>query len=338
MIDYVKIYLEKIDLKRLIFSTGLDFNGGLSKTTGEINETVLVAHYHFCKITIYNAKSQNPHVLFTGSIHKLWNDLNGIKAPNYNPNKPYKGFNGNQFTINDIVEVRTYLETLFDCKASQMIFQNIEFGVNAIIDFNPYHYLKGLLYHKNILFEFSHYGNNAQVQHQNTIFKIYNKSYQFKMNENVLRVELKIMKMIELKFLDIRTFSDIDEIILANVQKMLLKRFDEVMHYDYSIDKKKLTKRELEAIKSYSNPRYWIEDLKPIHRDRHKKKLGKITQLYSKQLHQKIKTEILEKCVMINQLSQKAKCVTVNRSSIVINITQKQPYNSLTLNSILVQG
>lgn len=48
---------------------------------------------------------------------------------------------------------------------------------------------------------------------------------------------------------------------------MLLNRFEEVMHYDYSIEKNKLSNREILAINNYSNPRYWIEDLKPIHRD-----------------------------------------------------------------------
>ena len=308
MIDYVKIYLENINLKSLLSNKELDFNGGYSITTGEIKENVLIADYHFCKITVKNAKSENPHILFTGSIHKFWNDLNGIKAPNFDSNKPYKGFNGNQFNVNNIVEVRTHLEKLFNCNAKQMIFQNIEFGVNTILNFNPNFYLKGLLYHKNILFEFSHSGNNAQAQHHNIIFKIYNKTYQYKMNENVLRVELKVMKMIAINFLEIKTFSDISTTSLAKVKNMLLNRFNEVVHYDYTIDKKKLTKRELEAIKSYSNPRYWIEDLKPIHRDRHKKKLNILTSNFSNNLHQQIKEEILKKCVMINRLKKIKVC------------------------------
>ncbi len=93
----------------------------------------------------------------------MWNELNGIKAPNYDEKKLYKGFNGNLFTLNDIVEVRTHLEDLFDCKASQMIFQNIEFGVNIILDYNPILFIKGLLYRQNIMFEFSHRGNTSKV-------------------------------------------------------------------------------------------------------------------------------------------------------------------------------
>jgi len=127
MIDYVKIYLENINLKSLLTNNNLDFKCSVSNSTGEVQENTLVAEYHFCKITIKKAKSENPHILFNGSIHKFWNDLNGIKAPNFDTNKPYKGFNGNQFNLNNIVEVRTHLEKLFDCNATQMISQNIEF-------------------------------------------------------------------------------------------------------------------------------------------------------------------------------------------------------------------
>jgi hypothetical protein len=327
MIDYTKIYLLNSNIRQLLQSSVLDFKSEISQTTGEIDERVLVAEYHFCKITIKTIQTENElnrtHVIFTGSIHKMWNSLNGIVAPNYNPNKPYNGFNGNQFTINDVIEMRKHLENLFDFNTSQMVFQNIELGVNTNIDFNPKLFLKGLLYHKNQLFEYSHFGNYAQVIHQWFILKIYNKSHQYKMNGDVLRVELKIMKMIELEHLGINTFADINQATLQKAETLLLKRFDEVMHYDYTIDKNKVSKLKLEQLKSYSNPRFWIEDLKPNHRDRHKKNLKAITLQFSKNLHQQIRTDILQKCVTINRVIQNPNCGIINRSSIRINTTQK---------------
>lgn len=300
MIDYVKIYFEKIDIKKILSNKELNFCGHYSKTTGEINDNILIADYHFCKITIKNAKSQNPKIFFTGSIHKLWNDLNEIKAPNYNNKKRYKGFNGNLLTLNNIIKIRKHLEKLFYCKSKQMTFQNIEFGINAILNFNPKLYLKGLLYHKNISFEFSHSENYAQAKHSNLILKIYNKTFQYRMPENVLRVEVKIKKMNEIKNLNIKNFSDIEINTLKGVQKMLIKRFDEIIHYDYTIDNRELTKTKKDSLKNYSNPRYWFEDLKPIHRDRHKKRLKELTQFYSNNIQIKIKKEILKKCVTIN--------------------------------------
>lgn len=198
-VDYTKMLITGIDINRLSSLPGLDFKCKISKTTGEINESVFIAEYRFCKIKILNANSENPIVLFTGSIHKLWNDMHGTLAPNHNINKPYNGYNGNQFTVNDIIEVRLHLEKLFDCKASQMIFQNIEFGVNIILDYNPILFIKGLLYRQNIMFEFSHHGNSSKVIYCNYLLKMYSKSYQYGMAENVIRIELKTLKMDGLK-------------------------------------------------------------------------------------------------------------------------------------------
>lgn len=332
MIDYVKMYLINIDAEKLLNSSVLDFKSEISKTSGAINEDVFIAKYHLCEITIKKNNKEdntnglliNPHVIFTGSIHKMWNEFNRVKAPHCKDEQVYKGFNGNQFTIHGIIEVRKHLENLFDCNSNQMIFQNIEFGVNTTPKFNPSLYLKGLLYHKNIPFEFNHSGNYAQAKHQFFIIKIYNKSYQYKMSYSVLRVELKITKMEELKGFGINTFSDINENTLSKAKSLLLKRFDEVMHYDYTIQKNKLSKNKLLKIKDYSNPRYWIQDLKPIHRDRHKKSLREITLNCSDNIHQQIRENIVKKCVMNNRLSKSSKCVIINHSNIQANTTQKQ--------------
>lgn len=307
MIDYTKIYLLNIDIDRLLKLSILDFKSTISKNTGEINENHFVAEYNHCKIIIKIIKGENQlerkYVIFSGSIHKMWNEIKGIKSPNYKVNKPYKGFNGNQFTLNDLIEARVHLEKLFECNASQMLFKNVEFGINIILNFDPKFYLKGLLYHKNIFFDLSHRRNNAQAVHQWFVFKIYNKSFQYNMSENVLRVELKIMKMIELRSLGINTFSDINQDSLQKVCQLLLNRFDEIMHYDYTIKKSTLSQRERQLVDRYSNPRYWLEELKSNHRDRHKKRLKEITSRYSRNLHLQIRSGMIKRCVMLNQLS-----------------------------------
>ena len=227
MIDYVKILFNCIDVTRLYNLPFLDFTSIVNLKTGEesIKKTV---NYHFCKITIY----ESGVVLFSGSIHKFYNSLKGVKAPNYKEQTQYKGFNGNQFNINNIYEVRTYLEKLFDCDSRQMTFQNIEFGVNTNPLFISQLFIRGLLYQKGKLFEYKYNGYYAQVEHQRYLLKIYNKSNQYKMVEETLRVELKIVKTEFLKQTGIRTFEDVTESTLNNATKLLLKTFDEVMYYD----------------------------------------------------------------------------------------------------------
>jgi hypothetical protein len=309
LIDYVKISLNNIDIPCILNLEILDFKTIVSTKTGELS-TKKVAEYHFCKITIYDSGL----VLFTGSIHKLWNSLNKVYAPNYRPltkeqvNKGikdvYKGFNGNTFAQNHIIDIRRHLTNLFNCTPQQMIFQNIEIGVNTTLHYNPSFYIKGLLYHKNIMFEYKFKRNFAQALHQRFRFKIYNKSSQYQMTNHTLRIELQIKKIEEIKSIGIRTFADINSTVLNKAKQMLLKRFDEVIHYDYTIDKKRLKTTKKESLKNYSNPRYWINDLKSNQRFRHKKMLKEITLKNSNNLHENIRENIKQKCSVINRLSE----------------------------------
>ena len=126
------------------------------------------------------------------------------------------------------------------------------------------------------------------------------------MVEETLRVELKIVKTEFLKQTGIRTFEDVTESTLNNATKLLLKTFDEVMYYDYTIQKKGLTKRQKQTLKNYSNQRYWIYDLESRHRDRHKKKLAGFIINNSNNLHSIIREDIVNKCVIINRLCKGA--------------------------------
>jgi len=307
MLDYVKIHLKDIEIPHLLNLEVLDFKIIVSTKTGTIS-TMKVAEYHFCNIIIYDSGL----VLFTGSIHKLWNSLNNVYAPNYKPltnnqiekgiKSTYKGFNGNTFTLNDIIEVRDNLTNLLKLPPQKMFFQNIEIGVNVALNYNPFNYLKGLLYHKNIMFEYRFKRNYAEALHSYYKFKIYNKSSQYKMSEHTLRVELQIKKMEEIKSIGINAFTDINSDTLNKAKQKLLSRFDEVVHYDYTINEKSLKRTQKDNLKKYSNPRYWIDILKPNHRFRHKEILQEITFKNSNNLHENIKNNIVQKCSILNRL------------------------------------
>lgn len=317
MIDYIKIRLLNIDIVRLLNT--FEFFEEFCQETGE-TKGKRVAEYHFCKITIY----PNDVVLFTGSIHKLYNSLNNTKAPNYKCRETYKGFNGNQFTYKGICKVRSHLAQLFDITPNNMIFQNIEFGINTTILFDPQIFIKGLLFHNGKKFEFRYNDFFAQVLHQRYYIKIYNKSTQYGMPNYSLRIELKVIKTEDIKHLGIRTFADINPSSLNKAKDLLLKRFDEVVYYDNTILKKSLSGGLKSKISDYKNPRYWINELLPHHRDRQKKRLKDIIRKYSKNLHDQIKSDIEQKCVIINRHFLETNCVMINRSNIELNITQSK--------------
>jgi len=317
LIDYVKILLSNIDTMRLLLLSNLDFKTAISKQTGELG-TKQIAKYHHCKITLFDSGL----LLFTGSIHKLYNSLHNIKAPNYKNGKEMveKGYNGTQFTLGNILEVRAHLTKLFDCEPQQMQFQNIEFGINTEPSINPQDFIKGLLYQRGKQFEFRFNNCYAQAEHQRYLLKIYNKSNQYGMDKHTLRIETKEIKAESFSVTGIRTFADINTQTLENAKQLLLKRFDKVVYYDYTINKKGLTKRQKQSLSNYSNPRYWFENISVKNRDYHKQILSENIQNHSSNLHQQVRAEIITKFGIINRLSESSKFGIINSSSIELNI------------------
>ena len=295
LIDYIKILVKSVNIEHLYSNPNLTFFRKVSTQTGEV-KTKEIAHYHFCNITIYD----NGTVIFKGSIHKFWNSLNQCLAPNYKTDN-YVGFNGNLFNYQNLQDTIKHLVELFDCKPQQMIIRNVEFGINAEIDFNPNKFLKGLLFHNGTPFESQFNRNYYEVMHQQYKIKIYNKSYQYQMNNNVLRFELKYFKMLEIHKLGVFTLNDLTGINFIKIFNLLLKRFDEIVYFDKTIIENTLSKNEKTMFKNYSNLSYWIDDLKPNHRHRHKKRLKELIEKKSMNLHLKIKNELIKKCVIINQ-------------------------------------
>lgn len=314
MIDYTKILLTNIDISRLLNSPQLKFKFEVADT-GEYS-TKRTANYHFCKVIVH----ENGIVLFTGSIHKMWNSLNNIKAPNFEKQKDYKGFNGNQFLINDIIKMRKHLQRLFDCDPVQMLFQNIEFGINTTPLFDPQIFIKGLLFHYGKLFEYRFNGYFSQVKHERYFIKIYNKSNHYGISKHTLRIELKVVKTEDIKHTGIKTFADINEITLDKAKNLLLKRFKEIVYYDYTISTNSITKQQKRTLNKYSNPRYWIGELKPKNRDYNKSRLKKFIYEFSNNLHHQILLDMINKFGIINQLSSSIKFGINNSSNIQLNI------------------
>jgi hypothetical protein len=321
MIDYVKILINQPNRHKLLESDKLDFKGAYSKTTGEFKEDKLISEYHFCKITIYDSG----RVYFSGSIHKMWNSINGVTAPNYDKSKTYRGYNGNSYKLQQVEESIKIISQLLFCEPQQMIFQNIEIGVNTTPSFDPQLFIKGLIMHYGKGFEYKYFGRYAQATHERYYLKIYNKSHQYGIEAHTLRIELKIRKMEDLKSTGLQTMADINSSTLGNCKELLLKQFEKVVYYDYTIRKEEIKKSLKSKLKDFSNNKYWQYDLPPNRRHRPKKKLNEIIRDHSENLKAILRCQIIEKCVIINQQSETPKCVIINHSNIEADITQVTP-------------
>ena len=284
-LDYVKLKIRNPNINKILQSKKLNFKGNYSQSTGEIFETKLIAKIHYCKVEVFKSGS----VYFTGSVHKLFNSLNGILAPNYTKSKKYTGYNGNQFTIENIETVKVYLTRLLYCSANQMVFKNIEIGLNLTVLFNPQKFLTGLLYHRGKQFEHS-LNKSLWVAFKNDYrMKLYNKSKQYGMSNYTLRYELHFDRMARIINLGIATLEDVTKITLNKVHRLvLINEFSEIVYYDNTISKEKLTRRQLSDLTKYRDVRYWIEDLKSNKRDAPRKKLTEIIVNHSSNLKSQI--------------------------------------------------
>jgi len=140
-----------------------------------------------------------------------------------------------------------------------------------------------------------------------------------------LRIELKFVKMHDLKPIGIRSLGDLKAQTLEKAHTLLVQKFNEVMAYDYTINKSLLSNIERKYSKSYSNPRFWLFELKPNHRHRHKKSLFEIINKYSDNLQLQILKLIQEeikatgnsdRCVINNRGDNDEVCVINNSSNI----------------------
>lgn len=324
-LDYVNIMINNINTSRLVNLPILNFKTDFSEKTGEISNKK-TARYHFCKIKIYDSG----RVFFSGSIHKMYNSINNIKAPSNKAQKKYKGFNGNDFLIENIFEVRKHLEYLFMCKPNQMKFLSLEAGVNLNTPFNPTKFISTLLYHHGTPFDFKYNRNLSEMNHSMFVLKFYNKGLQYEMKQNILRCEIKTRKMKVIESTGIKTFEDINIKTLEALKNILIEKIDKVVYFDSSISKTILKKKPI--TRNFGNINYWMEELTPKNRGYSKKILNEVIEKHSGNLKKLIiqlineKHKInssyntVQKFGIINQFSEAHRFGIINTSSIPLNI------------------
>jgi len=316
MIDYTKIQILGVDIKKLLQHHNLEFIRSVSEKTGLL-DTKTICDYHKCRITVYDSST----VRFSGSIHKFYNSITGIEAPNKDP----KGYNGNQFYYHEIDFVRQHLVYLFGVPPEQMQIQNIEYGLNLSTPFDPQDFITGLLLFGVVPFEFRFNEFYAQSVYDQYIIKIYNKGNQYNMPLNILRFEIKVLKMIkQSNDVGIAYMSDITIDRLKKAKKYLITQLETVLYYDNTITKKNLTKKQQIKLKDYNNRRFW-QNLNRQQRSKDRKKLSAIIENHS----QNQKAELLQLMdgiqLHFNRLSNISKRLQFNYSSIVSNCNLLNP-------------
>lgn len=341
MIDYVKAEVYGCNFTDWLDIEYLDFKGTHSTKTGLI-ESKNVAKYNNLTFTIYDSGL----MVVSGSLHKYYNRLQNIKAPNQHTKEQIeKGFNGNDFNYTQLSYVLNDLRNKFNIDLNQSIIRNIEFGLNILHNFITEKILDYLMLHKGKLFYKPLSISYRELIHTQYFIKCYDKAHQYGMKGNIMRFELKFKKMKQVNDIGIIYLSDLTKRnLLDNAKDELLNRWNEILIYDYTIAESQISEPEQILIMQFKNPIYW-KGVKSNHLDRPKKKYYELEAKYSEQLKEKIDTLIKYQwkhlnihCVTFDRLfkDKKNNCVTIDSSSIVSNLTQQQNNYNNTLNNIII--
>lgn len=284
MIDNVKIKIGKKDeFENLIISRKeIDLITSINHFTGEINLYPKKGKIENLDVSI---TLNNAYV--GGSLHKF----NNLFLLGENQNH-------NDFSFCQVKEVIAYLTEKFDIENTTSL-TNLEFGFNLevaqdpqqILDFNVLMYKYK---HHNRDDKFGGRGDFKEFRTTDFSIKIYNKSKQYLLNQNLLRIELKIISKRYLQSLGIYQLEDLySYAVIFRLYERLLKEIGELVIVDdfYCLN---LPKTDYNNLVKFTNSNYW----KSLKKEKSNKVIGRIKRdfalLIEKYNLNKTKNELFE--------------------------------------------
>ena len=223
----------------------LEFSNKVNVKTGELG-VYLNAFYRGLEFKIYESTETHPNRRATieGSLHKYWN--NGAH-------------NFNDFGINEIQEVIADIENKFCISSENCVLKSLEIGVNINPPIKTKTVLKSCLMHKTNVLKWIYTkdeGNYIQTKNQRHYVKIYDKKTHytnkgFVIDNEIMRIEKKWCKMVELNGRGIFTLSDLIAYDLSHFKQDLQTMWNDVLFCDLHTIKG--TKYE----NKYNNINWW---------------------------------------------------------------------------------
>lgn len=208
-----------------------------------------------------------------GSIHKLFNIINGNGVQNYS-----------DFSFCEAQQALNLVNHHYKVNPELTSITNLEFGINVPVEFNPANFIDEsliLFYYKDhtINKKFKNRGDYKEFRRTDYSMKIYNKSKQYNRRKHLLRIEIKITNKRVLQKLGIFTVSDLfDEEASWSLFKFLIDQYRQLLIIDSPALGNALKSSDMDILKDYSNPMYWVhleKNLSPSARHKRRKKCFK---------------------------------------------------------------
>jgi len=269
----------------------------------------------------------NGHTL-NGSIHKFAN----------------KGLhNADDYFLSDFKSTLNNLYLSIGLNPDITMLNGFEFGVNIKLPFDPNIILESLILHKSCSGLTDKTGR--RFEYQNYTVKIYNKSYQCKIEpykfENILRIEIKVIRMEYLKkHVHCKVLSDLLNVFVwEQFQILLVETINDCLIINLSkAEQDMLSDKEQNYYLQYINPLFWTKLYNGTreNRSRYGREKAKCNAFIKKHSKSTIQTEILNlvvaKCSELRDAS-KADCIikTWNKLTVLPNDYKDSTCDRLTV-------
>jgi hypothetical protein len=183
-------------------------------------------------------------IYISGSLHKYWN--NGEH-------------NFNDFNLKALRDVLKDFTSKFNINPQNTKITQLETGININPICPTNTFIENCFNHRKTPFKSistKDEGHYIQALHQQYIIKIYDKKKHYlnkgyKINKEILRLEIKYLGSERIKKLGIRTLNDLMSVPFKRLIDDLLKELNAILFYDFTI------KHKTTRLLNYSNPIYW---------------------------------------------------------------------------------
>lgn len=240
--------------------------------------------------------------------------------------------NYGNYTLTDFKRTASELSELLQINPVSMRLRCFEMGINVCPAHNADDVLNAIICHRGNEYEKRTYNGNGYLKRfVNTQYeiKIYNKSKQYNLPDNILRYEIKVMKMDfvnkKLQY-PINTVLDLlNPEITEELTNILINSVDSLYMFDYRINTKQIkSNRDKHTLIECSNPAFWELYRKTHTPEGYKKKVKRFRELVRKYSPDDLQTEL--KMLIVNQL-RNLQTVTQNyHYTQTATVTQNYPY------------
>ena len=294
MYDWNKTEIKEPSILELLNNQNLVFNSPCLVPSYELPEYIRTASYN--GIDKFITSKGESYIETKFSFHKYWD----IDNRNYS-----------DFGISELTYVLEDLTSKFGYNPYTSILQNIEYGVNITLPFPVSDLLDSIKLYKGKGYANDDYGGKGYMvkfKFDQYEIKIYDKGRQYRLNENILRFEVKVKKMhyLKSKKVPINCYSDLLNTETINLLKeSLLKAFKALVFYDYSIDTDSLNIKlvDKELLRNGNDLKYW-KGLKDNPNGCYKRKLKKYNDLVAEHGKSRMKE------IVINLMKSKLEIIT----------------------------